>query len=657
MGSLDEIRAGIEPSHQEEFDQFSEFLKGKTFEWLMRSPHRAVDPVAAENFAISLSKALKKGRDQQDVSVEALRAYLATGVLADEEIGISWDADKKLYKLVNPPSEKSVDVSAVPTAPELPLVNNRESKAGDQIVPEKLKTDWDELLAMDPQARLDAMRAIYEYLQTYAVPSAATKDRDPDHWYLNEDVLRSFPAGASNYILAHPDIVGYKGEPGTFGGLFITMRLARQFDTRKEEGSFDDHIKLVDKFRNSRINFTLALKIMQSSLEGRKGALGDLISSVYEDAGISKKNSNERESLVSGVESGDSSSETRAGKKFRERREDRAAAAAAKEKKSKPSRQTANPGLAARRPVRQINTVEGGSSTSDQVRARRDEVGSDIDRLSQIDHEIGRQQAELERIGHSVTRVIAIARLQQQRAEISYGVAFEAAGGDIEKRVQSLLDYADQNIKIAFDLEAIRAQEEREKGSSGMVKSIDRGVMNEQRGIFIDILSDIEKAMKAKDMRADLLKALQDRKASINSSLQQYTIETVVPSKRGDEPRPLPTAKPVLRLETTATVASLEEVPERRLQNSLAILSELLAVSATGNVAEAAITTANVATEISRALEALNQMRKGGLTIDIPPNELVALSLIARQKKLPADRRPLQETLGKIRDLISANVS
>ncbi len=520
----------------------------------------------------------------------------------------------------------------------------------EEVVAEKPKIEkvekegnaWDALRKMDQQARLESMQAIYEYLQLWA-PVPGSVKAATDNWYLNEDVLKTFPPKAREVVLANPELVGFKGEPGTFGGLFIALNLAEKSD--REEG-FKDHIKLVSQFRNTEVHFSRALELVRKSLDNyRKSALAKLIAEVYDDARVPRnKNKEDR------GEQADVRGERREAKQKSQNLKE-GSAKASNAALLKKERQAAS----LRRPPR----AAGESSTGERGEKGRAEASeeSGIDRLGEIDFEIKRLQDQL-KAEPSVTREIALARAQHDRAETKYDADLQAAGANLEKRVQSLVDYSNENLQIAFRLEAVRARAEGE-GNPAMVKAMDKDILNQQYAIFVDALGDLDKALKLKELRPESVKKLEEVKRSITGSLQQYAIESsdakVLPRPEAVRAVPaLPSEGIKLRLETSSATAALDQLPARRFEAAREVLVELLDRPASGEVAETATTAAAAATELSKLLGALQQLQKEGLKIDLPKAELAALTLVTRKKELPLDRKPLQETLKKLEQVVKS---
>ncbi len=238
-------------------------LSTEVFKLLNHSPKKALTPEGAPRAMKSLAKMLAKvGITAAD---EEVKNYLLTGALADAEIGIGWDGEK--YLLVTPGEEMPVPKVEVAQAPapkeEVVSVEPEEAPVVEQIK-ESPFPEWERLHEIDAESKLAILRAMYEYLK---LDAGANFGRN---WYLAPEVVRTFPTQYRQIIDAHPELVGYDGEPGTFGGFLVALNIAAKYDT---EQKFTDHIKLKPGFRPKSVSFNEALRTVMNPAKKRQAAL------------------------------------------------------------------------------------------------------------------------------------------------------------------------------------------------------------------------------------------------------------------------------------------------------------------------------------------------------------------------------------------------
>ncbi len=240
-------------------------LSTEVFKLLNHSPKKALTPEGAPRAMKTFAKTLAKAGIV--ITDEEVKNYLITGVLADADIGIGWDGEK--YLLVAPGEEMpapKVEVAQEPAPKEeVVSVEPEEAPVVEKVAKkENPFPEWERLHEIDTESKLAILKAMYEYLK---LDAGANFGRN---WYLAPEVVRTFPTQYRQIIDAHPELVGYDGEPGTFGGFLVALNIAAKYDT---EQKFTDHIKLKPGFRPKSVSFNEALRTAMNPSKKRQAAL------------------------------------------------------------------------------------------------------------------------------------------------------------------------------------------------------------------------------------------------------------------------------------------------------------------------------------------------------------------------------------------------
>jgi hypothetical protein len=645
MSSIDIAVPAQEPTPEELLARRKSILSTEVFKSLNRSPKKILVPGGALRAMKSLAKTLAESGIE--ATAEEVQAYLATGALADANIGIGWDGEK--YLLVAPGEEMpapKVEVAQEP-APPTPKEEVVSVEPEDAPVVEKVAKkenpfpEWGTLREMKTESKLAILKSMYDYLRL----GASEKGKDDDKWYLNPEVERTFPTEDREQLDLHPELVGYDGKAGTFGGFLVSLKLAAKYDTSEADGSFKNHIKLLPTFRSKSISFDTALEIVSKRLTNKQRELLAYVLGAEKNDDVSS--GGPEKEYADFPERDDA-------KSIKLRRMDRAAQtiadATARLKRGVDKR---SPVTDVRRAAVKDARITRDGKDGEVANSRGSAEGDEWlkGREAEVRAADGKE-GEL-----SFAEEVRLAKLRHAFIYDKYQALIDNQNISLDAKVRLLTTAATESVETAMRLERLRSRTEREPKSKGLLNELDRGILAIQLEALQGLMLEIDKALKNQRIGSGVREELTRARANVNGVLKQYGVKEEIPDAPvaiTDNARRLASSL-TMALTHESEAAALSELPERRFEiassqalDGLASL-ERRELPIDGMVGLSAQVLAN----LKAMFDAVVQMKKNGQKVAVERRVFTPIQLAIKQSVIPDDYQSFRTVVEEFSKAVS----